>query len=345
MDNLEKNQTEVTDALTDEQVKMIHDKLEENNNEFKSEDNEKIYDNITEIGNITDISVTGINSFKEPPSEKNYIEALEEYELSPEEAKEFIEVINDYSNNNVRKNIYNRLPGNIKKMCRNMHSVDQTVTLDAIACLFMDTIINDASISKALDDFNKEMNEINASFSREFNAAITDNIDSILENIDEIKKESPEVADRLIKVKEAFNLALSFEKQIEYLTIIPIKKLRKYNINRFENDAYYFNKRVNKTPVRIPDISQLPDIVMNLIEGVTKDEAVAIISSIIHTTVDLEIEGDDNIHNLSYIYRLVTNIYNYKYKDPTIEEDDKIFNKLITSLNESVYIVRNKLNN
>ena len=81
----------------------------------------------------------------------------------------------------------------------------------------IDDIINDAKLNKALDEFNEELNDVTINTSKEYKLLMNEYIENMYKDIDKIKAEDPEKAKIVEKLKEAFDNAGKFTKELEYL--------------------------------------------------------------------------------------------------------------------------------
>ena len=108
----------INTTITDDQVKDIYNKLApEDANSTKlikaaEEETENAeYSDMEEV-NIDDNNIAGID-IKTNPTEKDYREVLEEYNITNEEAKSIIDLIDDYKSG-ATKNYYELLPNSFK---------------------------------------------------------------------------------------------------------------------------------------------------------------------------------------------------------------------------------------
>ncbi len=336
---------EVYTKITDEQVHQVYKELDKENTsaeklEAAEKETEKSdYKEISEMQNATDISVTGVDNSQINENKKDYLDAFSPYDIGDEDAEALLKLIYDYKNG-LDKGLYNRLPKNLQviadgfKTQARINGVKKSN--DATAKFLLDSFINDAKLNRAVEEFTTEMNDTMNDMNRNYNLIFNDAIDEIFANIDKIKEEDPERAEIIISVKKAFEDAMLFEKQMEYIDHLTLKKLNKYHGGkRLSNDVYYFNKRVNVTEIKIPDIGELPAIIKNHLPEYDMDTIEKFVSVLVKTTTDLTLEGDENINNVAYVYRIVGNIYDYKYSsDPESEKYNTVFGNIAKALDK-----------
>ena len=274
-------------------------------------------------------------------SEDNLKEALSGYDnISVEDAQVLMKLIEEYSNGR-RKGFYEDLPKSVKELANGIVKMSiesgARISKDAAAMLVLDNFITDAKFNSAMDEYKRDMNEAMLNMNKEYANIFNDAFNDTFSKIDEIKAENPEQAERIIKVKEAFDNAMSLSTLKEYCKSDAIYKIKlNKKINRFNDETFYFNKKVNVTDVKIPNIGDLLNII-SVGSGFVfpNDEETALkfspenikkfIICIIYSTIDLDL---NIIENLSYLYRLVDNIYRYKFVDALDEKAEELFRNI-----------------
>jgi hypothetical protein len=334
-------------TITEEQVHEVYTKLEEENTdaeklakaEEETEENE--YSEIEEIDNYVNLGGASVEDVDE--GDEDYIEAFSPYNLSDDDAKKFIEVIADYKIGRNKNNVYNRLPDKIKDIADGFANSPDShgikVSKEWAAEYVVKSFINDAKVNKAVDTFNDELNNTMADINKQYDLIFNESIENVFSKIDEIRAEDPVKADRVEAVKAAFDDASTFQRQLDYLDHIGAKKLNKlHGGKRIISDAFYFNTKVNVTEIRVPDIGELPAIIKMELPDYDIDDINKFVSIIVKTTATLPLEGPDNLGNIAYVYKVVSNIYNYKYWDSEIdvasETHDTIFGNITKVLDK-----------
>ena len=173
----------------------------------------------------------------------------------------------------------------------------------------------------------KEMEKTLKSIDSAYGDIYRDAMDEIFNQIDEIREKDPSRADRLQAIKNAFEDAGTFSRQLEYLDKATTKKLNKILNFRYDDRIFYFNKRVNVTEVRMPDVRELIDIISTNLPNYEEDIIKKFIIVLIEST-DIN-ELDQDVIKLAYVYRLINNIYDYKfYVDDDSEQYKMIFGNI-----------------
>ena len=320
--------------LTENEVKKVYDTLEkanENNDREKlakasEETNSTEYSNIEEmkspkiIGvdfaseNNKDVSVERIINASEITEEGSKENMFEEYGLSTEEANEVLKLISEYNTTNVNvTGLYDKLPEKLKEITNGIVTESklsgQRISKDNAAKFIIDSFINDIDFDNILDEYNREMNQIIAESNKEFQYIMKDSFDEIFERIDEIEAEDPEKAKTIRAIKSAFDDACSYSRLLDYIDHISAKKLNKF-LNRYDEECIYFNKKVNTTDIKVPNITLLYPIIKQVLSGFTESQIKKFIIVICKSSYNLNM---DNIVDISYIYRLINNIVSFKY--------------------------------
>ena len=185
----EKNINLEDKTITDDQVKLIYNKLDsvdsnsKNNKleEAKKETETINYNSINTIDsnnlgvpqndsvNISDEDAEKIiNAVHE--TDADYKSVLNQYDIPDNEAEEFFTLLSKYRNKKYieTKGLFNDLPNSLKTLANSMYKMANVegvkISKDNIAKNLIESIINDAKLNKALDEFNEELNEYDKAF-------------------------------------------------------------------------------------------------------------------------------------------------------------------------------------
>ena len=331
-------------VLTDEQVTKVYDKLEkesENTNadkleEAKEKTENSNYEKITPMKNqgvgapqvdeellkemgfsdeyIEDLKNMPDVNTKINETADNYKEVLKEYDITDEDATNLFKVILDYKNNGIVEGLYNKLPQSAKKIADSFVIVGKSesikVSKDNAAKTIIESFINDAKFSRSVDEFNEEMNELTINTTKEYKLLMNEYIEELYKNIDNIRTEDPEKAETLERIKKAFDNAGKFTKELEYLNHTSAKKLKKAVQNSYDSECFYFNKKVNTTDIKLPDIRGLYPIIKKALPGFTELQIKEFIVTICKASYNLDVKN--NIEDLAYIYRSIENIFAFR---------------------------------
>lgn len=317
--------------ITDEQVHHIYDELSEvdktstdnlaaaeketESSNYTTEDNNEIKANVE----IPGISVTPANIAEAIQEDENDIKgALDAYDLDDESMVQMLKLIEDYKAGN-QSSLYSKLPKKMQEMVNGilltethgntLHAREITAIRNGISKMLIDSFINDAKISAAVDDFNTEMASAVDEMNAEYDNMIGDAIDNVFNRIEEIRVENPEQADRIESVKNAFDASTTFEKQLEFAKHTSTNKFNKF-LNRYKDDVYYFNKKVNNNTagVKVTNIEEIIPIIKMALPQYTEEDIKKFVICICRT-----IGNVDELAEISYQYRMIASIYKYKF--------------------------------
>lgn len=329
----------INTTITDDQVKDIYNKLApEDANSTKlikaaEEETENAeYSDMEEV-NIDDNNIAGID-IKTNPTEKDYREVLEEYNITNEEAKSIIDLIDDYKSG-ATKNYYELLPNSFKDIADGIRDSSkmqgQKVSKNNAAMFLLDQIINDSEFTNIMNSFQDEFANIANEMNTGYNKILSDAFNEVFENIDKIETEDPEKANTIKAIKAAFDRSISFDDQLEYAKKIGANKLTKF-ANRLDSEVIYFNKKVNVTDVKIPNIGELVPIIHDKLSEYNIDTIKKFVVILCKTMENMNVEND--IVSLAQVYKTINNIYIYKYIDivDTDENATLLFRNIATVL-------------
>ena len=346
-------------SITNDQVKFVYNelnKVESNSNNDKleaaREQTDSVqYDSITPMDNNLGIPQDDMSEISQEEAEEiinkveerdsDYREILKTYGIRDEkEITEFFMVLNAYKKNNSSADgLYNQLPPFIQTLCDNMVNLSNgygsKLSKDNAAKNIIDGIINDAKLNKALDEFNEELNDVTINTSKEYKVLMNEYIENMYKDIDKIKAEDPEKAKIVEKLKEAFDNAGKFTKELEYLNHTTNKKLEKA-LMRYKNECFYFNRKVNSTDITLPDIDQLYPIIKRALPNYTEKQIKKFIVVICKASATYNF---DNIDELAYTYRSIENILSFRAIDIADFESDfakEVFGNVSVVINKII---------
>lgn len=340
-------------VLTDDQVSKVYDTLEvksENSNKDKLEEAEQETEN-SNYEEINPMETQGVGTpqineealreaglsdeyieeLKNTPNldmnieetENDYRETFKEYGISDEDSIEFLKVIMQYKNDCKSEGLYNRVPQSVKNLADGLVVVGKNesvkVSKDNATKVLINSFINDAKFAKSINDFNEEMNNLYIKTSEEYKYLMNEYIEGLYKDIDRIRVEDPNKAETLEKIKKAFEDASKFTKELEYLDHTSAKKLKKAVQNSYDNECFYFNKKVNATDIKLPDIREMYPIIKKALPGFTELQIKEFIVTICKASYNLNV---NNIDELAYIYRAIENIFAFRLIDIADFESD-----------------------
>ena len=333
--NFEDKKTVLTDSEVDKvynELSTYDEKSKEDLNKAKEETEKSNYTEITESTPDTEIpgigvtpeSVYDLNKIEETSSDIQSI--LDEYGVSDDEVAEMINIIDEYKKGKT-SNLYNRIPESFKKMADGLVMAENSVSIsnikelqafrNAAAKTLIDEFIHDAKFNKAIDDYNEEMATVIKDMNTEYDSILGGAIDDTFNRIEEIRSEDPETAKRIESIKNSFDTAITFEKQLEVANTLTPKKLNKL-MNRYNDEVFYFNKRVNNNNigVKVPNINDLLPAIKLALPQYTEDDIKKFIIVIVRSIIPMDIT---DLATISYIYKMIQSIYTYNF----INIDDK----------------------
>ena len=233
-------------------------------------------------------------------------EVLEAYGINEEETAKMIDIIEKYKNH-ADIDYYDALPDNFKAIADGFKNYGdpsgKKIGKNQAAMLLLDELIHDSQFNNAMDNFQKEINGIVYDMNVEYNKLFTDAFNETFAKIDDLKVSDPEQAEKIIAVKQAFEDSTKFDRQKEYLNGLSAKRLAKL-LKHYDNEVSFFNKYINVTEVKVPDVGELLPIIKN----------------------NLPVEH--NVADMAYTYKLISGIYMYKFTQSVSEEEFLLFGKI-----------------
>lgn len=342
------NEKENKDTLTDNQVINIYDHLDKVNSHSNKEllelDGEENNNDIPDQELITDDTITpGITNFGEAemremgldedvindlkdvevepedidvdPEKNDYIEAIANYtDLSEQDTVTLLNIIMDYNNNNDGK-YYDRLPLKVKELADGIRMSSPTkMPKDSSAKFILSNLVRDAQFGKLMDDYSHDMANVMNDMHGEFQAIIKESFDDLFSNIEKIKEANPDQAETLDRFYNSFTEATTFNKQLDYLDGLSKKKLKKWT-TRFNDQCFYFNKKVNSDAnkergIKFADIRTLVPTIKKALNGFTDNQIKEFIVVFIKSIEKMDME---DVPNLFYIYGVTSAIDSFRF--------------------------------
>ena len=346
--------TENKDAniLTNDQVSTIYNKLEEvdsnSNKEFLELDGEENNNDIPDEDIITDSSIfAGVEEFTEDKmremgldeetindlkdvevdpkeienvevSNKDYLEAAATYfELTEDDAKILLNILFKYKNNPQGK-YYDELPEKIKQFADGIRAnspAEMKMTKNSSARFILSNITRDAQFGKLMDDYTNDMANVMNEMHGEFQAIIQESFDDLFSNIEKIKESNPEQAETLDKFYNSFKSATTFELQLEFIDRgVTKKKISKW-MTRFDDNCFYFNRKVNSDAnrergIKFADIRTLIPTIKKARDGFTEKQIKEFIIVFLKSIEKMDLT---DTANLFYIYGVVSAIDSFRF--------------------------------
>ena len=342
IDNLNMN------VITDDQVHHIYDELSEVDK--ASSDNLASAEAETESSNYTSEDNNVIEAVEEIPgvdvtpaniteSEEDIKSVLDMYDLNDESTVQILNLIDEYKAGNT-SNLYSRMPKQIQNMVDGFVFTETNggyinpkhinARRNSTAKMLIEDFINDAKISATVDEYNSEMATVINDMNTEYDRLLSNAIDDVFDKIEEIRAANPEHADKVESVKDAFDKATLFEKQLEFAKHTSSNKFNKF-LTRFKDDVYYFNKRVNSNTfgVKVNNVEDLVPIIKLGLPQYTEDDIKKFIICICRT-----VENTDELSGIAYEYRMISSIYRYKFTN--IDEKGEIIFENISKVIDAI---------
>lgn len=337
--------------ITDEEIHHVYTEL--SSADKASTDNLTTAKEETETSNYTSADNNTINVLEEIPGvdvlpaniaetinedENDIKDVLGEYDLDDESTIQMLKLIDEYKAGE-QSSLYSKLPEKMKTMVNgilmtetngNINPKQITGMRNSIAKMLIDSFISDAKISAAVDEFNEEMHSTVHEMNSEYDNMMSDAIDSVFSRIEEIRSENPDQANRIESVKNAFDSATTFEKQLEFAKHTSSNKFNKF-LDRYKDNVFYFNKRVNSNTagVKVNNIEELLPIIKAALPQYTEEDIKKFIICICKT-----IENTDELAGIAYEYRMVASIYKYKFV--AIDDKGEIIFKNISKVIDAI---------
>lgn len=287
----------------------------------------------------TDPSLSIIESIDE--SKEDYLESLAPYGLSNDDALKLYKAISDYKTDTTKvSGLYSKLPKKIQELADGFARAGGVrVSKDNAAGILLDQFINDAKLNNTLESYMNDMNNTISNMSTEYDDIFSAAIEEIFNRIGEFDVTDPEKAEKLREIKKAFEYSKDYLLLVNSIIDgdLPKKYIIKKYLNIYISRVYMFNKTMSeKEGVKFPDISEMIQIVHDVVarrgehfsDDVLKIFAVIIIDEIMR----LDLDGEKNVSNLAYAYKLINNIYTLKFIGNYSDSQNDIIDSIIKSL-------------
>lgn len=339
------NETNKALKMTNDQIDQVWTTLSNEDSDSTSklenaeiETTEQHYDAINEMSTDQLSVIPGVveEAVDTPPSinDDQLKEVMAEYNLTSEEVMKMIDIVDKYRKDlhDVRFNYYyDDLPTTFKNIvdgiirASKMHGVK--TSKHAATLEVLNQIVHDAQFVAVMDQFKSEVNDATIQINKEYNKMFADAFEDIFANIDKISEENPDKAKELLNIKKAFEDAKSYDKLKVTADKFTANKLNKLATRRFDDEAIYFNNKINVTDVKVPDVRELLLIINNNLPQYNIDDVKKFIIVLCKSVIDIDFEH--NIAGLAYAYKLIHNIFIYKYLEKdSYEEAATLFGKI-----------------
>lgn len=340
------NETNENVTMTDDQVKQVWTTLSaedaDSTNKLENAEIETIkhpYDGIDEMvtGQLSSFvpGVTEETAGDPTPIDDSQLkEVMDEYNLTTEEVTKMIDLVDRYrkSLHDVKMQFfYDELPKPFKDIADGIVRAGKMqgmrISKNGAAYEVLNQVLHDAQFVAVMDQFKSEVNDAAIQINKEYNKMFADAFEDIFTNIDKIAEENPDKAKQLMEIKKAFEDSLSYDKLKETADKFTANKLNKIATRRFDNEAIYFNNKINVTDVKVPDVRELLPIISNNLPQYSIDDIKKFIIVLCKSVIDIDFKND--IAGLAYAYKLIHNIFIFKYLEKdSYEEAATLFGKI-----------------
>ena len=324
--NTEENINDESTTLTDDQVKEVYDSLQEADPDSINKLAEAEAE--TERSNYTEIEEMVPEDAPQVLPEDVVKQSILDYNMgiSEDDALALAKVALEYRADKTIK-VYDKMPDGVKKYIATIQmninrptNRSNKISKENAAKFFIDSFLNDAELQMALEEFNTQLNDAYTSMDSEISKLFSDAYEEEFAKIDEYRDEDPEKADRIEKIKNAFDEAKPpFQKLLDWIEPRHRKILFKRAEFRFTDETFYFNKLVNVTDVRVPNIRDLLEVIKAYMPDKTDIEVKRFIVAVCRHVMDYDFT---DLGNVAYIYRFVDNIYKYKFLSTAVDDDE-----------------------
>ena len=326
-------------TLTDEQIKEVYDTLAKEN----EADNEAMKAAMEETENTEYNEIEELPEFDQSEADEvvpenvvaEIVKSYGDIGIAEEDILDFASLIVKYKENKAyyeKNKIYDEAPKSVKELARKLAMANSSkqakISSNTALKFLMDTMINDAEMEVLFAKTKKDIDDAVSEYDRDVQKAITEAYDDIFKDIDKIRKENPEAADKLLKIKDAMDDANSYQRIIDFIPQMNRKRFKKACVH-FNDTVWNFNKKVNVTEVKIPSLSDLLPVLRKFIPDKPKSELTKFLAVVALYADTLEYDLQDNLANVAFMYKFIDKIYKYGYTPAMIEGVDEcktIFN-------------------
>ena len=247
--------------------------------------------------------------------------------ISVSEVKEFIELISEYESNPKMKT-YNKLPKSIKGYVNKLYTINiagksrkrtNGITKEVCSKYFLDSFSQSAAFDLNIENFNMVTSEASYESNKEIKDIFQNSYDELFGKMDELREEDPAAADYIQSIKDAFDDALTFNRQKEYIDNDKPRNVRKY-YQHYNSEVLGFNKLINANPhnIKLPNIDELLPVIKRW-AGLSTDESKSVVVCLIRTYLSMD---KSDIIQLGYIFKSIDNIYGLRFVNPKNNRTD-----------------------
>lgn len=266
--------------------------------------------------------------------------------MPEDQADAFIDLILDFYNDNTIPT-YDRMPNKLKKhidqlfsMTKRNMGVNNAIGMyskEGISKMVLEQFTSDQAFKGVMNQFDQEIAEASSEFVQEMNEYNTKTYKEIFEAIDEIAKENPEQAQKIIMVKRSFEYAKIEQDQpiasmIAFLASKPTKYAKRLTRN-YASNAYQYDKQLSNEntgyDIQFPSM----DDIFKAVRIITKDKFSSdeykafcslLSDTILYNATDGKPNDVTNLGVVSFAHKITSNIYRCKFtmgtKDTEIAE-------------------------
>lgn len=326
--------------LTNDEIELISKSVreadpesEEKLNAAKEETETAEYTESEEMDIDEDMTIPGLDMELPDPTNEDYFKVLATYGLKENEMLPLISVMNEYRKN-PEGDYYDRLPESFKDMALGFvklsKQTNEKLGKNSAARLLLKELVNDAQLNNVSDEFTKEFSNTILEMNEGYDKIFTEAFDEVFSNIDKIAEENPEQADKIIAIKKAFDESTTFTRQTEYINKTSKKAINKA-ATRYTNEVYYFNKKVNVTEVKVPNIGELLPIIHFRLPDIDIEDIKKFI--VVMCKSCYELDPENKPEDIAYIYRMVNTIYIQKFVDTNNSSTKLLFERITEVIN------------
>ena len=249
--------------------------------------------------------------------------------ITEAEAEDFLNLLIEYQKCEGKMKVYDRLPASMKKKVdagvkELLMSGTKGANKELVAKYVIDGITSEVLFSSIFDDINKEIHAETRKLDEELSAITASAYEELNNKLEELRETDPEKAKKIEKLQAAIERSKSFDTQLEYLKNDTLKNIKRYPL-RYNDEVYQFNKIVNTTDIKIPNVDELYEVIKLRLPNYTKDQIRSFIVLLCRSTKDLDLSELDN---LAYVFKLIDSIYRFKFITAAYEDEnsERIFN-------------------
>ena len=315
--------------ITDDQISTVYNTLNEISNDNSTEllnaaheetENTE-YSEVTEINDI-DVDDDAMPSIEDIPEVvvrdviRENIKDINGLNMNDEEAESLIDLLVEYNKDRSIK-IYDKLPKMLQDIIHNyaskLNPLDRRyITTEDIAREYINNLLSDSELDAQIKYLNKEMNAAMADMEKELSSIMDEAYDGIFDSINQVKEENPEKAERIEKVKAAFDKASTWDTQLDFLKTQKPRDVRKYHL-RFNDACNRFNTivNVNLISIKVPEMQELYNILREWMPNYSKDQLKEFCVLICKSVENMDF---NDIGPTAYVHKLTDNIYVFKHR-------------------------------